>query len=61
MLPPDGAYFVGPGNPAQIAAAIEDAARDARRPGALRGHFLDGHTIEQHLDRLRSALLSAQA
>lgn len=57
-LPAQHVYFVEPNRPDQIADALL-AARAAESPrGVLRAHFLAHYSREQHLTRLRAALLS---
>jgi len=57
MLPPGNVWYVEPGRPAEMAAAIEAAAAAPRPDGAMRRHFLEHFTRERHLDRLAAALL----
>ena len=60
MLPPDHVWFVEPGNPAGIAAALTAAAAGPRANGKLRAHYLARFTPQRHLATLRAALLSVR-
>lgn len=59
MMPAEHVWFVDPGRPDQLAAALL-AARTAPRPrGQLRAHYLAHFTRERHLAALAEALTVA--
>jgi glycosyltransferase involved in cell wall biosynthesis len=58
MLPREHVWLVEPGQPDQIAAALEAAVLAGSPQGALRRHYLACFTREQHLRMLKSALRS---
>jgi len=61
MLPPKNVWYVEPGRPSEMAAAIEAAASAPLPDGAMRQHFLAHFTREHHLASLCAALQSLGA
>lgn len=57
MVPEGNAWFVEPGRPSSLAAALETAAGAASPAGAVRRHYLARFTEKRHLASLRDALL----
>ena len=56
MMPEKGVWFVEPGHPAGLAAAIESAAAAPPPGGVMRRQYLDRFTIERHLNAMKTAL-----
>jgi glycosyltransferase involved in cell wall biosynthesis len=61
MLPQDNVFYVEPGKPSALAAAVEAAEAAPAPDGQMRRYFLNHFTLGRHLDSMAAALRSLEA